>query len=300
MKFRILILMLVSLASVVAQATTPKSIFVFGESFSDSGNFYFLMGEPESNPMFTLGRIGDGPNWVDYLADNYKHAPLMEASSYGGNNYAVFGAGSGFDLGPWGFGSTGLQVMQFLNEVETIEDPGNVLVAYWIGGNDLMSGQDVAVSMSNIHDQLNMLIDAGARHFLIPNMLPGGFFPGVMIGANPYNPLGFTTAQANTAAAAFNAALVTLLNEIKCSHPPVHIYTVDTHQLMLDVLADPYAFGFENITEPVILFGGDPNVSLWWDLGHFTSRFQYLIADQSIAAINHHGGGLRCEMAADD
>lgn len=300
MKFRILILMLVCLASGVLQATTPKSIYSFGESFSDSGNFYFLMGEPSDNPMFTNGRIGDGFNWVDYLAEHYKHVPPMKASSYGGANYAVFGSGSGFDLGPWGFGSTGLQVMQFLDEVGTIEDSGNVLIAYWIGGNDLMSGQEVTVIISNIHDQLNMLIDAGAQNFLMPNMLPGGFFPAIMMGENPYNPLGITTEQANSAAAAYNEAFATMLNDVKCSHPWVHFYTVDTHQLMFDVLSDPYSFGFENITLPVLLFGGDPDVSLWWDLAHFTTRFQHLIADRAYDAIEHHGGGLRCEIADDE
>ena len=299
MKLRILILMMVCLASAVAQATTPKHIYSFGESFSDSGNFYFLLGEPGDNPMFTDGRIGDGPNWVDYLAEHYKDVPPMKASGYGGANYAVFGAGSGFDLGPFGLGSTGLQLMQFLGDIGTIEDSGNVLIAYWIGGNDLMSGQDMAVTISNIHDQLNMLITAGARHFLLPNAPPAGFFPAVMIGPNPYNPLGFTTAEVNSLAAAYNEALATLFNDIKCSHPAVHIYTVDTHQLMLDVMADPYSFGFENITVPVLL-GGDSDVSLWWDLAHFTTRFQHLIADQAFAAIDHHSGGLRCEIAKDE
>ena len=302
MKFRIFILMLVSLASVVAQATTPKSIYVFGESFSDSGNFYYLLGEPvEGHPMFPIftdGRIGDGPNWVDYIAENYKHVPPMEASSYGGANYAIFGSGSGFDLGPVGTGSTGLQLMQFLNEVGSINAPGNVIIAYWIGGNDLISGQDIAVTMSNIHDQLNMLIDAGALHFLVPNMVPAGFLPAIAIGTNQYNPYGLTPAEVNSAVAAFNAALEIVLNEIKCNHPQVHLYAVDAHQLMLDVLAAPATYGFENITEPALLFGGDPDVSLWWDLAHFTSRFQFLLAEQAIAAIDHHGGGLRCDTSA--
>lgn len=47
--------------------------------------------------------------------------------------------------------------------------------------------------------------------------------------------------------------------------------------MMLDVLADPYSFGFENIIEPVLLYGNDPDVSLWWDLAHFTLRFQHLM-----------------------
>ena len=292
MKPRFLIVLLALVLPITVCATTPKSIIVFGESFTDSGNLYYLFGEPSDNPWFTNGRIGDGPNWADYLADHYKHVPPMEASSYGGTNYAIGGADSSFGPGFYGLGSTGMQVNQFLTDAGPIQGRGNVLIAYWIGGNDLGTGMPLEVSMSNISIQLNQLIDAGALHFLVPNMFPLGFTPDAIDG----NTIFASPEAANSAAASFNDALMEVLRETKCSRPSVHFYVVDTHQLMLDVLADPLAYGFENTSEPVTWFGGDPEVSLWWDGVHQTSRFQSLIADVAAATIDHHAGGLKCQI----
>ena len=114
-RFIILFLSCIPMLTVsVAGATTPKSIVVFGESFTDSGNLFYLFGEPADNSWFTNGRIGNGPNWADYLADHYVHVGTMEASSYGGTNYAIGGSDSSFDWGVWGLGSTGMQIAQFL------------------------------------------------------------------------------------------------------------------------------------------------------------------------------------------
>jgi phospholipase/lecithinase/hemolysin len=299
MKIKLLLLTLICLISSVAQATTPKSIIVFGESFSDSGNLYDLYDgwglEPDTWGWFTDGRIGDGPNWADYLADRYKHVPPMEASSRGGTNYAIGGADSSFGLGFYGYGSTGMQVNQFLTDAGHLQGRGNVLIAYWIGGNDLGTGMPLEESMSNISIQLNQLIDAGALHFLIPNMIPLGFTPDVIEGYTIFD----SPETANSAATSFNEALMEVLRETKCSRPSVHFYVVDTHQLMLEILADPLAYGFENTSDPVTWFGGDPDVSLWWDGVHFTSRFQALIAEAAFARISHHAGGLKCQLYAE-
>jgi len=294
-KFIILAVASISLLAVsIAGATTPKSIVVFGESFTDSGNLFYLFGEPADNTWFTNGRIGNGANWADYLADHYMHVAKMEASSYGGSNYAIGGADSSFDLGVWGLGSTGMQIAQYLSDTDSIKGRGNVLVAYFIGGNDILSGQELPVTIGNISTQLNMLIEAGIRHFLIPNMFPLGMTPDGILGGG-FNGFFISSEELNSNSASFNAALTDLLREIKCRNPYVHIYPVNSHQLMLDVLADPLAFGFENTSDPVTWVDGDPETSLFWDGVHTTSRFQSMMADASAAAIDHHAGGVMCD-----
>ena len=300
MRPRIFMAFMALTVSFAAHAMTPKSIIVFGESFSDSGNLYHLYDdwglEPDTWGWFTDGRIGNGPNWADYLAGFYNNVPPMEASSYGGTNYAVGGADSSFGLGFYGYGSTGMQVSQFLDDAGNIKGRGNVLIAFWIGGNDLATGMPLEESMGNISIQLNALIDAGALHFLVPNMFPLGFAPDVLVGNTVFD----SPETANSAAAAFNDAMMELLRETKCSRPSVHFYVVDTHQLMLDVLADPLAYGFQNTSEPVTWFGGDPETSFWWDGIHQTTRFQSLIADSAAVVIDHAGGGLKCQTTAID
>jgi len=296
---KIVILMLSGismLAISAAYATTPKSIVVFGESFTDSGNLYYLFGEPADNTWFTNGRIGNGQNWADYLADHYVHVGKMEASSYGGTNYAIGGADSSFDWGVWGLGSTGMQIAQYLDDIDgAIHGRGNVLIAYFIGGNDILTAQELSVTMDNISTQLNMLIEAGALHFLMPNMFPLGFTPDGILGGG-FNAASIPPAELNSIAAAYNAALMDLLQEIKCGNPSVHFYPVDSHQLMLDVLADPLSYGFANTSDPVTWVAGDPETSLFWDGVHTTSRFQSMMADAAAAAIDHHEGGVKCDM----
>jgi len=65
---------------------------------------------------------------------------------------------------------------------------------------------------------------------------------------------------------------------------------------MLDVLADPLFYGFENTSDPVTWEDGNPETSRFWDGVHTTSRFQSMVADAAAAAIDHHEGGGKCDM----
>lgn len=289
------------LTSLSVQATSPKSLVVFGDSFSDIGNMYYLFGEPSDDPWFTQGRIGDGPSWSDYLADYYKHIPYMEPSWSGGSNYAQGGADSTFGDGVWGLGSTGQQVAQFLTDTGRITGAGNVLFAIWVGANDYLgSGEtDVSVPTDNIAEQVSMLVEAGAVHLLVVNMPPLGLTPDGLAGGG-FNGLNIPSDELNLLSIEHNEALLTAIAEVKCSYPSAKFYHVDVHQLMLDVLNDPDAYGFLNVTDPAFDFGiydiaGDPDTSLWWDGLHFTSRFHSLLAERMAKVVKHHRGGIKCD-----
>lgn len=283
------------LAAFSAKATTPKSIVVFGDSYTDVGNLYYLIGQPAEDPWFTNGRIGDGLNWTDYLAGEYKHVPGMEPSSIGGSNYAQAGADSGFGDGVFFLGSTGQQVGEYLDEAGRISGAGNALFVFWVGTNDFLGGEtDPSVPAVNVAAQASALIEAGAKHFLIVNMLPLGLTPDGLAGGG-FNALEIPSDTLNSLSSAQNEALLAALREVKCMYPSAHFYPVDAHQLLLDVLADPQAYGFTNITDPALYVDGDPNVSLWWDGVHVTSRFHALLAESAVNALRHHSGGLRCD-----
>lgn len=288
MKFKFLVFVLACLIPAVASAIQPKSLVVFGESTSDSGNLYFLFGEPAEDPWFTNRRIGDGPNWADLVADYFPAVPPLEASSYGGTNYAIGGADSSFGLGVWGLGSTGLQVTEYLGDTGTIGK--DVLIAFWIGGNDI-GVYDPSTSISNISTQLEMLIDAGARNFLVPNQVPWGLTPDGLEGY-----FGMTPAELGSLTAAFNRALMEELRSIKCRHPKMRIYTLDAHQLLLDVLTDPWTYGYEDISGSALYDGLNPDITLFWDGFHWTTRFHTLMAEEAFATVNQPGGGLKCLM----
>jgi phospholipase/lecithinase/hemolysin len=291
MKLKLFVFLLACLIPAVASAIQPKSLVVFGESTSDSGNLYFLFGEP-ADPWFTERRIGSGPNWADLLADYFPDVPPLEASSYGGTNYAIGGADSSFGPGVWGFGSTGMQVTQYLDDTETIGK--DVLIAFWIGGNDI-GVYDLSTSISNISTQFNMLIDAGGRNFLVPNQVPWGLTPDGLAGY-----FGMTSEELGSLGSAFNRALVAEMRSIKCHHPRVRIYTLDAHQLLLDALTDPWTYGYENISSRALYDGLDPDVTLFWDGYHQTTRFHALMAEEAFAAVNQPGGGLKCHIQGNE
>lgn len=287
------------LAALSAQATSPKEITVFGESTSDVGNLYIAVGSPPSS-YWTDGRIGDGPNWTDYLASEYKHVVGMVPSLAGGTNYAIGGADTSFGIGPFGLGSTGLQVTEFLSQNPSIKGNGNKLFVFWAGGNDILAGEtDMMIPAGNIITQIGMLFDAGARHFLVLNMYPLGLTPDGLAGGG-YNALSIPSDELNDLATALNERLLAGLGSFKCSHPAAKFYVLDVNQLYLDVLRNPGLYGFLDITHPVIWVNGDPDTSLWWDGVHTTTRFHALIAQQAVDLLSHHNGGLRCGVDLDD
>lgn len=293
MKLKLFVFLLACLIPAVASAIQPKSLVVFGESTSDSGNLYFLFGEPAGNPWFTNRRIGDGPNWADLLADYFPDVPPLEASSYGGTNYAIAGADTSFGPGVSGFGSTGMQVTQYLDDTGTIGRKD--LIAFWIGGNDL-GVYDPSTSVSNISIQFEMLIDAGARHFLVPNLFAFSLTPEYLAGGVYWDLGGMSREEAGSLTAEFNRALMEELRSIKCSHPMVRIYPLDVHQMSLDVITDPWTYGFEDVSSNALYDALDPGVTLFWDGIHTTTRFHALMAEEAFAAVNQRGGGLKCSM----
>lgn len=273
-----------------AQATSPKQIVVFGESNSDIGNLYIIFGSPTDYGWFTDGRIGNGPQWTDYLASYYKHVPEMRPSLEGGTSYATAGADTTYGAGCNGLGSTGQQVTQYLGATPLLSGTGNKLFIFWGGVNDLIfcGETDVAVPAGNIVDQIGMLFDAGARHFLVLTMPPIGYMPVGLAGTGSPNE------ELNEMAEAFNEAMLAQLRDFKCDKRAAHIYVLDAHQIFMDVLADPESYGYSNITDGAFDVGGDPDTHLWWDFAHTTTGFNALLAEEAENLLSHHRGGLRC------
>ena len=278
------------LAVFSAQATQPKEIVVFGESNSDVGNYYILSGSPADYAWFTDGRIGNGPQWTDYLASYYKHVPGMSPSLAGGSGYATAGADTSYGAGCNGLGSTGQQVMEYLSAYPQISGTGNKLFVIWGGANDIVfcGETDMAVPVGNIVSQIGMLFDAGGRQFLVLNMIPIGHTPLGLAGTGSPNE------EWTESVEAFNDELPAQLTAFKCDNPAAHIYAMDVHQMFMDVLADPESYGYLNITDGAFDVGGDPDTHLWWDFAHTTTGFNALIAEEAQHLLSHHRGGLRC------
>lgn len=272
----------------VARASTPtySAIYVFGDSYCDVGNVYLLTGgaRPPSPPYFD-GRFSDGPLWVDHIA-SARHLPMIPALE-GGNDYAFAGAHASGPVSTTAGTLPGVpqQVGLYLQAHGGKADP-NALYIIEGGGNDIVDaagvgspqqlGFEIALGLS----QSELLLrQAGAKNFLIPDLLDVGILP----VAQPF------AAFANQAAAAANKNLDNFLF-VEQLLQGIQIRRLHVHSLFLSIFADATHFGFTNITTPCfngVTVCADPDHTLFWDDYHptvFGHAFFATITEQSLAS----------------
>jgi phospholipase/lecithinase/hemolysin len=124
------------------------------------------------------------------------------------------------------------------------------------------------VAATNVDDIVAALESDGAQHILVPGLPNLGLTPDFAGSAA-------ATAYTN----AFNTALVAGL--------PVGAIYFNTSDLLNEVVTDPSAFGFTNVTAPC--FNGttvcsDPNQYLFWDGFHPTTAADTILADDFLQA----------------
>jgi phospholipase/lecithinase/hemolysin len=237
------------------------SVISFGDSLSDNGNA----------DGFGITRFSNGPVWVEYLADaDHLNAPLFDM--------AFGGATTGYDNPAAGLSSTGLnwQVDVFLMYYSGMI-ASDALVTVWAGANDLFNGRSYDQAEDNVALAVAKLAEAGFQNFLIMN-LPN-------VGATP----GFSGTPTETYATwwsqEFNADLEEDLAGLKQTYAGVNFYTLDTYNLLTLAMADPAAYGFDNVTgmwstRP----DGDTGTYLFFDSVHPTTEAHMLIAEKAMAA----------------
>jgi phospholipase/lecithinase/hemolysin len=256
------------LASMTAQAATPSydSLYVFGDSYCDVGNLFTATGGAEPAAPYYNGRFSNGPLWLDHVA-GFLGVPL-KASLLGGTDYAFGGAWvTAPQPIPGGtIPSVPQQVELYLSQHAGKADP-NALYVLEGGGNDILGttagspealGYRIAV---DIAESELLLRQAGARHFVIPNLFNVGLLP---------------AAAANTSfAAAASIATNKWEDELlrfEESLEDIHILRIDVFSLLGAVEKDPTHFGFVNITGPCLTTTvcSDPDHTFFWDTHHPT------------------------------
>lgn len=256
-------------ATAAALASTPAydKLYVFGDSYCDVGNIFAAThGALPAAPYYN-GRFSNGPIWVDHVA-GFLQVPLT-ASLLGGTDYAFGGAWVTAPQ-PLGGGefipSVPQQVGLYLSQHGGKADP-NALYIIEGGGNDILgatSGSPEALGFQiavGIVDSEVMLRQAGARHFMIPDLFNVGLLP---------------AAAGNTAfAAAATDATNRSVNVLLAIHgrlPGVQILRMNVFNLMNAVETDPTHFGFTDITNPCLTTTvcADVDHTFFWDTHHPT------------------------------
>jgi phospholipase/lecithinase/hemolysin len=256
----------------------------FGDSLSDAGNASIatfgavpgpgyatrtVTGIPFPVGYFTNPQSGAGPSglWIDQFAAKLGVAdPSPALAPLGGSNYAVGGALTG---------SANLGDMQTQVALFLAAHPGSAsstaLYTFWGGSNDIFAAQNPITAANNIAAQIQELAADGAKNFLWFN-LPG-------LGETPSlngNPAASTAA--NLASQAFNQEWAIDLANLDSLG--INVIGVNVDTLFNDILSDPLAYGFSNVSSACnTTIGCDPNAFLYWDDAHPTTYADSLVAN---------------------
>lgn len=301
------------LTTAAANASLFSSFVVFGDSLSDNGNAYIGSGGAiPTPPGYTtipggLGRFTDGPDtipagtpggiWHEVLAGLLGEPVATPFLLPGGTNYAVGGAQVLQDVpqGPLTIPSLQSQVGLYLTSVGGHADP-NALYILWGGANDLYSAVETpgetAAGIATIETQMiaslgtdiAALAAAGAKDFLWLDLPQLATTPR---GAHDSSLVAPDVAAAFASASTDFAANVMSESALLDAALGVRIADVNIYALYQQILADPGAFGYTNVTgfaqgNPA----ANPNQYLFWDFpSHPTTTGHALIGEAADAAV---------------
>jgi len=177
-----------TLASVPAQAGPFSSMFVFGDSLSDTGNLFVATSgaQPPAGQPYFNGRFSNGPLWVETLAADLGLPGTATAYLQGGNNFAFAGARTGTGNNPPGV------LAQVAGIWNGVGDP-NALYVVVGGGNNMrdartafqtasaldQAGREAAAeaAVNDLISSLGYLAFHGAKHVLVSNLPNLGLTP---------------------------------------------------------------------------------------------------------------------------
>ena len=255
------------LASAHAATPTYSALYVFGDSYCDVGNLFLATGGYEPAAPYYNGRFSNGPIWVDHVA-GFLGVPLKPSSIPGGTDYAVGGAwATAPQVIPGGtIPSVTEQVALYLANSKGKADP-NALYILEGGGNDILDapatnpgqlGFEIAAALA--YSEL-LLRQAGARHFVIPDLFNVGLLPAAA------GRVTFATQASNAANASLN-----ILLPVEDQLEGVQILRMNVFNLLNAVEKDPAHFGFTDITNPCLTttICADPDHTFFWDTHHPT------------------------------
>ena len=273
----------VALASSLSPSQVTQLVS-FGDSLSDAGNASIATFGTEPGPgyatrpvtgvpfpvgYFTNPPTATGPTglWVDQLAAKLGITdPSPALAPLGGSNYAVASARTG---------SASPADMQNQVNLFLATHPGSAsssaLYTFWGGGNDIFAAQNPITAADNIASQIRQVAADGGHNFLWLN-LPGlGGVPA--INGDPA-----AAAAANFASLAFDQEWATQVSTLDSLG--INVIGVNIDTLYNEILANPAAFGFNNVTDACLATAGcNPDTFLYWDSLHPTTSADSFVAD---------------------
>jgi phospholipase/lecithinase/hemolysin len=235
------------------------------------------------------GTFSNGPVWHDYLADGLG-LPRAEPSLRGGNNYAIGGAETDTGGVLEGFlaeillgQQTGLaaQIDVFLAGLPLAGADPDALYIVWGGGNDMRGAADPSEAfpaVDNLIEHLRGLTDAGAQHFLVPNLPNLGAIPESIAAGSD------AVALAESVTITFNDYLAASLDTFVAERT-IDLVQFDVFAAFAEAIANPAEFGFTNVTDPCPHPDSACVGYVFWDAIHPTTYAHELLGERALTLL---------------
>jgi len=301
------------------EAASYSEAIVFGDSLSDSGNYFAQFGGIAMQPYemknvpsepYAIGghHFTNGATWVEELTKKM-HIPKSglpsEVSPGVFRNYAVGRSRSRDVLLDDVFNEVNLttQIDRFLDD-ENGQAPGAALYIIWIGSNDVADAlfapnpaDILGASLLNTFTQIQRLYEQGARHFLILNMPNFALTPRVLdvVSVYPVPVQTYLLHNISLASVGYNQALAGNLAFMQSLLPDMDVISLDVFGLLNDIVANPEPYDLDIVDETCITpdTQGQAYCSNWgrylfWDAQHPTRKGHSIIAEQAVMAVKSH------------
>lgn len=310
--------------SALAQAR-PASLVIFGDSLSDSGNAFALLGTVNTPPDYSVDaflvpdrpyargglHFSNGATWIEQLARPLGLAgaarPALRSASATAGNYAVGAARARDDKVNLNLPQ---QVRTFLADHNGMARADTLYVVE-IGGNDLRdalvafvgtlqatgsvpqaqaaAGAVIGEAVASIGENLQSLAGAGARRFLVWKVPNIGATPAIR-GLAATNPAILGIADSLTQS--FNTALEqSVLAPLSAAG--LSIVRLDVYAKLKEIISSPADFGLANVTSACITPSAppfeckSPDDYLFWDGIHPTAAGHALLAQFAASVLTH-------------
>ena len=298
-----------------ANAEKPSDdLVVFGDSLSDSGNFFTETGEllmapyaPVPDAPYAIGghHFSDGRTWIEQLAARL-HVPRSAGPALRVpgvfTNYAFGRSRARANAPTFPFFDLSTQVNLFFADFGG-QAPPNARFVIWSGSNDVRdalfalqvdpsgatTGAILESAIISIQNNIVALYGTGARKFLVLNVPNIGITPAVRaLGAlDPSIPV-----IAEQVSALYNAGLAQVLDGLGGFLDGVEILRLDTFAVLNAIVADPAAYGLTNVTDACLTFGVSngavcrgPKRFLFWDGAHPTTAGHGALAEAAAVVL---------------
>ncbi len=286
-------------------------VFFFGDSLSDSGNYFIAFREISQRPFepipdapYAVGGLhfSNGATWAEQLA-GMLHSPKsgLPALLAGGvfTNYAVGRARARAGAPVFPDFDLSTQTGRLRGDFHGVAPP-EAIYAIWIGANDLNDALNalsfdttgatsqaiLADALGSVATNIQSLWLSGARTFLVLNIPNLALTPAVR-AAGPAAEAGATFLTH-----AYNTGLKQALDALGQGLPDIRFVRLDVDALLTAIVSDPAAVGLTNAEDACLTFGvvrdpfcRTPNRYLFWDGIHPTRAGHTIVADAAARAL---------------